>query len=248
MRRARPDWSYCATSRRFHRGRTRRFAGSRAEATGRRRSSATTRERFCSSCSEICSGRRFSTRACSASGAIGNSGRRAGPDLSGHSRRPPAGSWTDSSTSGSRDPARRASASRRAQVDADRIGVSGPDRTLAQDEPAFAATVPVTVTTPTRPNRVPAGPHRRASGVRSRRVRAPGVRDSRSGLSRPAPLDAAEVPPILRQVIVDPATVTMQHRRRRDSALAGGGTLSGGFGLPAELGDPRRCGLTYRCS
>jgi aminopeptidase N len=81
--------------------------------------------------------------------------------------------------------------------------------TLGQDEPAFAATVPVAVTTPTGRIEYPLD----VAGVRQEFVLDVSARPESVTLDPDfrvlRHLDAAEMPPILRQVIVDPTTVTI---------------------------------------
>jgi len=81
--------------------------------------------------------------------------------------------------------------------------------TLGQDEPAFAATVPVVVTTPTGRTEFPLV----VAGVRQEFVLDVSARPESVALDPDfrvlRHLDIAEMPPILRQVIVDPATVTI---------------------------------------
>jgi len=81
--------------------------------------------------------------------------------------------------------------------------------TLGQDEPAFAATVPVVVTTPTGRTEFPLV----VAGVRQEFVLDVSARPESVALDPDfrvlRHLDAAEMSPVLRQVIVDPATVTI---------------------------------------
>jgi len=81
--------------------------------------------------------------------------------------------------------------------------------TLGQDAPAFAATVPVAVTTPTGRTEY----QLEVDGVRQEFVLEVSERPESvsidPGFRVLRQLDTAEMPPILRQVIVDPRTVTI---------------------------------------